>query len=145
MEPPSDALQSEHGWTTQNPDTRMENETVYRSNRLSAGASNAGATVDLTDAAAQDGSYGTLMLSEGGRSKYLGPTAGSEWLRDVCEVTADIKKKLKSASLRSKALQVHRLHCRLVRPAQRRQVSPCLHNDITLPLEGWLEHFRSVP
>jgi hypothetical protein len=31
----------------------------------------------------QDGSYGTLMLGQGGRSKYLGPTAGSEWLKDV--------------------------------------------------------------
>ena len=31
----------------------------------------------------QSGSYGTLMLSQGGRSKYLGPTAGSEWLKDV--------------------------------------------------------------
>jgi hypothetical protein len=31
-----------------------------------------------------DGSYGTLMLGQGGRSKYLGPTAGSEWLKDVC-------------------------------------------------------------
>ncbi|KAA8642659.1 Zn(II)2Cys6 transcription factor [Aspergillus tanneri] len=28
------------------------------------------------------GSYGTLMLSKGGRSRYLGPTAGSEWLKD---------------------------------------------------------------
>lgn len=27
--------------------------------------------------------YGTLMLGQGGRSKYLGPTAGSDWLRDV--------------------------------------------------------------
>lgn len=32
----------------------------------------------------QGGSHGTLMLSQGGRSKYLGPTAGSEWLKDVC-------------------------------------------------------------
>lgn len=30
----------------------------------------------------QSGSYGTLVLSKGGRSKYLGPTAGSEWLKD---------------------------------------------------------------
>lgn len=29
------------------------------------------------------GSYGTLMLSNRGRSKYLGPTAGSEWLKEV--------------------------------------------------------------
>ncbi|KAL4736407.1 hypothetical protein BDV11DRAFT_211264 [Aspergillus similis] len=28
------------------------------------------------------GSHGTLMLGKGGRSKYLGPTAGSEWLKD---------------------------------------------------------------
>ncbi|WRT69338.1 uncharacterized protein IL334_006322 [Kwoniella shivajii] len=27
-------------------------------------------------------SYGTLVLSQGGRSKYLGPTAASEWLKD---------------------------------------------------------------
>lgn len=32
----------------------------------------------------QSGSHGTLMLGSGGRSKYLGPTAGSEWLKDVC-------------------------------------------------------------
>ena len=28
-------------------------------------------------------SHGTLMLSGGGQSRYLGPTAGSEWLKDV--------------------------------------------------------------
>lgn len=27
--------------------------------------------------------HGTLLLSREGRSKYLGPTAGSEWLKDV--------------------------------------------------------------
>lgn len=26
---------------------------------------------------------GTLMIGKGGRSKYLGPTAGSDWLKDV--------------------------------------------------------------
>jgi hypothetical protein len=31
----------------------------------------------------ESGSHGTLMLSKGGRSRYLGPTAGSEWLKDV--------------------------------------------------------------
>ena len=31
----------------------------------------------------QNGSYGTLVLSKGGRSKYLGPTAGSEFLKDA--------------------------------------------------------------
>lgn len=29
------------------------------------------------------GSHGTLMISKGGLSKYLGPTAGTEWLKDV--------------------------------------------------------------
>jgi hypothetical protein len=28
---------------------------------------------------------GTLMIDKGGRSKYLGPTAGSDWLKDVSE------------------------------------------------------------
>lgn len=31
----------------------------------------------------EGGSYGTLMLSKRGRSKYLGPTAASEWLKEV--------------------------------------------------------------
>jgi hypothetical protein len=31
----------------------------------------------------QNGSYGTLMLGKRGLSKYLGPTAGSEWLKEV--------------------------------------------------------------
>ena len=39
--------------------------------------------VQPADDEEQDGSYGTLILGKGGRSKYLGPTAGSEWLKDV--------------------------------------------------------------
>lgn len=38
----------------------------------------------------EDFSHGTLMLSKEGRAKYLGPTAGSEWLKDVgwcCSLT----------------------------------------------------------
>lgn len=31
----------------------------------------------------QSGSHGTLMLGKRGRSKYLGPTAGSEWLKEA--------------------------------------------------------------
>ncbi|KAK9350906.1 hypothetical protein V1523DRAFT_418316 [Lipomyces doorenjongii] len=34
------------------------------------------------DDSEQSVSYGTLMLGKGGRSRYLGPTAGSEWLKD---------------------------------------------------------------
>ena len=90
MEPPNNPLQAGHAWIIPSPITQVAGETIDPVNHLSAGASSVDAAVDLTDDAAQDGSYGTLMLSEGGRSKYLGPTAGSEWLRDVCKMTADI-------------------------------------------------------
>ena len=30
-------------------------------------------------------SYGTLVIAPSGRGKYLGPSAASEWLKDVCE------------------------------------------------------------
>lgn len=47
-------------------------------------AASAPATISRSiDDGEQSASHGTLMLSEGGRSKYLGPTAGSEWLKDV--------------------------------------------------------------
>jgi hypothetical protein len=43
-------------------------------------------------------SHGTLVISASGRSKYLGPSAASEWLKDVCtvgerEMTDKISKK----------------------------------------------------
>jgi hypothetical protein len=90
---------------------------------------------DSTDDAAQDGSYGTLMLSEGGRSKYLGPTAGSEWLRDVCQSTVDSMRKLSYTSPKTKMHQVHRLHSRLVRQVQYYGMSLCLRSDIAALLE----------
>lgn len=83
-------LQADQAWIVQDPRAPVTVETANATNHRSAGASSIDAAVDLTDDAAQDGSYGTLMLSEGGRSKYLGPTAGSEWLRDVCKMSADI-------------------------------------------------------
>lgn len=47
---------------------------------------NSGAT-NPTHASNDDGdphdAHGTLMVSREGRSRYLGPTAGSEWLKDV--------------------------------------------------------------
>lgn len=46
-------------------------------------------TTNVTHASLDDDSneaHGTLMLSREGRSKYLGPTAGSEWLKDVSDV-----------------------------------------------------------
>ncbi|KAF2829606.1 hypothetical protein CC86DRAFT_285630 [Ophiobolus disseminans] len=64
------------------PTTQLAIEAADPASHAPSAASNGQAVADSTDEAAEDGSYGTLMLSEGGRSKYLGPTAGSEWLRD---------------------------------------------------------------
>lgn len=41
-------------------------------------------SITLAPAASpEDQSFGTLVISHSGRSKYLGPTAASEWLKDV--------------------------------------------------------------
>lgn len=40
-------------------------------------------TVQNVEEEEPSGPHGTLMLDKAGRSKYLGPTAGSEWLKDV--------------------------------------------------------------
>ena len=37
-----------------------------------------------TERSPQEQSFGTLVISHSGRSKYLGPSAASEWLKDVC-------------------------------------------------------------
>lgn len=34
-------------------------------------------------------SSGTLVLTDSGRSKWLGPTAASDWLKDVCAVAVE--------------------------------------------------------
>jgi hypothetical protein len=39
--------------------------------------------VTRLEASEHDQSFGTLVISHSGRSKYLGPTAASEWLKDV--------------------------------------------------------------
>ncbi|WVF69451.1 hypothetical protein IAT40_004228 [Kwoniella sp. CBS 6097] len=41
-----------------------------------------GGDEQVEDNPTEDSGFGTLVLSRGGRSKYLGPTAGSEWLKD---------------------------------------------------------------
>lgn len=58
------------------------------------------------------GSYGTLMLSDGGRSKYLGPTAGSEWLKDVCSLALTTLNELNTSSRKRKMYRT--LHWLLV-------------------------------
>lgn len=105
-------------WMNQNPGAQVLGETVDPANHLSIGASDRDAMLESSRDAAQDGSYGTLVLSGGGRSKYLGPTAGSEWLRDVCEKTIGMVVELKRASPRIKMHQVRRLQSRLAHQVQ---------------------------
>jgi hypothetical protein len=38
-----------------------------------------------------EASHGTLVISSSGRSKYLGPSAASEWLKDVSRWTPRVK------------------------------------------------------
>ncbi|KAK9234666.1 hypothetical protein V1525DRAFT_391222 [Lipomyces kononenkoae] len=49
---------------------------------LSGVSGSSNPTVRFIDHGVQSGSHGTLILGKGGRSRYLGPTAGSEWLQD---------------------------------------------------------------
>ncbi|CVL07393.1 uncharacterized protein FMAN_14333 [Fusarium mangiferae] len=58
---------------------RME-ESSYSINTGTSASSNP-ARLSIDDDS-QNGSFGTLMLGKRGRSKYLGPTAGSEWLKE---------------------------------------------------------------
>ncbi|KAL1893125.1 hypothetical protein Sste5346_006557 [Sporothrix stenoceras] len=61
--------------TTASPQSRVDQQ------QATAGHTNI--NVDETvDDEEKSNSYGTLVMSRGGRSKYLGPTAGSEWLKD---------------------------------------------------------------
>ncbi|KAJ3549622.1 hypothetical protein NM208_g411 [Fusarium decemcellulare] len=61
------------------PSSRMEQS----SHSVNTGTSTSSNPVrHSADDDQQNGSYGTLMLGKRGRSKYLGPTAGSEWLKE---------------------------------------------------------------
>lgn len=40
--------------------------------------------------ASQERSFGSLRIGQDGRSRYLGPTAASQWLRDVSPVRTNI-------------------------------------------------------
>lgn len=67
--------------STSEPPADRLTEPLYSVPSGASGSSNR--TRQLVDDGQQGGSYGTLMLSTRGRSKYLGPTAGSEWLKEV--------------------------------------------------------------
>lgn len=41
------------------------------------------AAADIMEHSTEEQSHGTLVISHSGRSKYFGPTAASEWLKDV--------------------------------------------------------------
>lgn len=64
----------------------MPSETFNEAFRSVANGHNQSATNPLVTSHNENESndaHGTLLLSKEGRSKYLGPTAGSEWLKDV--------------------------------------------------------------
>lgn len=67
--------------STSAPPTERLAEPLYSVPSGASGSSNPAR--QPVDDGQQSGSYGTLMLSTRGRSKYLGPTAGSEWLKEV--------------------------------------------------------------
>jgi len=50
-------------------------------------------------------SHGTLVISSTGRSKYLGPTAASEWLKDVSIVLWRLANPSKRSTICTKRLQ----------------------------------------
>ena len=54
----------------------------------------------------QIASHGTLMLEKDGRSQYLGPTAGSEWLKDVGQFNK-LRYQLRLGSLKCETRQLH--------------------------------------
>lgn len=65
-------------------------EPLYNVPSAVSGSSNP--TRQSLDDGQQSGSYGTLMLTKRGQSKYLGPTAGSEWLKAVRVYVKSTKK-----------------------------------------------------
>lgn len=127
--------QSNLVWAPQNSDTQVPAETGNTANNPSIDVSIRDALIDTTQDAAPDGSYGTLVLSGGGRSKYLGPTAGSEWLRDVCKQAIIMMEKLKYYSPRIKMRQIRRLRSRLAHRAQRYRLTLCPRNRVAVPLK----------
>ncbi|RSL70431.1 hypothetical protein CEP53_001841 [Fusarium sp. AF-6] len=75
-------------YTTQGPSPHTPASRPYGGLGESAHSINTGTSASSNaarypvDDDQQNGSYGTLMLGKRGRSKYLGPTAGSEWLKE---------------------------------------------------------------
>ncbi|CAH0022329.1 unnamed protein product [Clonostachys rhizophaga] len=76
-------------------------ESLYNPPTGGSGSTNAAGR--STDDDEQVGSFGTLMLSKRGRSKYLGPTAGSEWLNE--SETQDVSETPLATRAPSPALQ----------------------------------------
>lgn len=96
----------------------------------------------------QNGSHGTLMLSKGGRTKYLGPTAGSEWLRDVGAIVSKPSKKLSVSSRKLKTLLKHPLVTRAPSPQANSSPRPAntaqIHNGpIAFPFNASSARIRT--
>lgn len=80
-----DSLSGTQGQNAQDLANALPNLGSERLSHISNPASVEQLPTDIHDVDnnAVDDSFGVLVLGEGGRSKYLGPTAGSEWLKDV--------------------------------------------------------------
>jgi hypothetical protein len=115
---PATTIDSEHNSSDRPGTTGLGDPLIQTEARVSASEERP-PTRGPTDAATrhddeQSASHGTLMLEKDGRSQYLGPTAGSEWLKDV----------------RRTILLVHKLNLvsprcmTLSRPLRKRTVQP---------------------
>lgn len=79
------------------------------------------------------GSHGTLMLGKRGRSKYLGPTAGSEWLKEASQLF-DLKDAHRADPIQSETQDVQDT------PLMTRAPTP-EHGQESAPSQ----HFLSIP
>lgn len=75
-------IQSQFG-TNQIPFDEAIASTGLHGNNPDRSHSTISTTTQSLKLSADEHVYGTLMLGHGGQSKYLGPTAGSDWLKDV--------------------------------------------------------------
>ena len=83
----------------------------------------------------QSGSYGTLMLSKGGRSKYLGPTAGSEWLKEVCHLdSAALPERKKKKKEREREREISNNNT-----SRKHKIYQTVHRLLALPLQRYLK------
>ncbi|KAJ0104372.1 hypothetical protein J7T55_011156 [Diaporthe amygdali] len=90
----------------------------------------------------QSGSHGTLMLGKRGRSKYLGPTAGSEWLKEASRLF-DLKDAHRTDPIQSETQDVQDtpLMTRAPSPEHGQDSAPSQH-FLSIPRSDWVSFDR---